>query len=727
MSNKWYYSLLIFVFISLSSTTQINASSLLLNEIAGLETNYSKDLQSPNPLQLHPQWWEYFNVKEEDVLRQRIELTNRNLQELYSTLPFEDQSTAVALINKISVTLNALPFARKQNTDSFIASKPFLKNYTFEQQIELTHQIRKLKNDLQQEKASVALSKERLAKAHKDIDNLLVAYLGNTQPSSKKFLSGLEIIAFRGNIGLGEENVRLSEHRIESMNATLKKLEEEVEYSKQHMDLHNFDEHQLSKNIVIYEKELEKAERDLALAEANLLGVFNDPSDRSNHFMLEQQVLHAAVNRSYAWTKLSFHTLKYNLFMHLNEHFSKEKNSLRSDLGSWRNKLSMILVQTKEWKITALKEQDRIRQDYTALIALNERADQKQLRVNQSQRQEVLNVLTTLELLEEEIANTEWMITLLDDNFYQNSSFIVNWWIALMSLLTHIWETSIDLLNFSLFKVSGIPITLMGIFKILSICGSSYWLSLLTRKYMISFGKNNGGISDSTLFSLGELARYFILACGFVVGLISLGLDFSSLIFVIGALMFGISFGLQSLANNFFCGLRILFERKLKIGDEVELYSGHHGKVLEIHVQNTVVLTSDGQKVIVPNSELIGNVLVNWTGQTYDYRRLHIPFAVASGADKELIRKIVIESAKKVPCSLNLPEYSEPQVWLVGFDNHSLQFELVVWINYNCETLTDSKEADYLCAIESTLRQHNIALPTSLHDLFYFRRDPQHG
>ena len=44
----------------------------------------------------------------------------------------------------------------------------------------------------------------------------------------------------------------------------------------------------------------------------------------------------------------------------------------------------------------------------------------------------------------------------------------------------------------------------------------------------------------------------------------------------------------------------MLFEKKLKIGDDIELPSGHHGKVIEIHVQNTVVKTKDGQRIIVP-------------------------------------------------------------------------------------------------------------------------------
>src|SRR5262249_5676072 len=148
------------------------------------------------------------------------------------------------------------------------------------------------------------------------------------------------------------------------------------------------------------------------------------------------------------------------------------------------------------------------------------------------------------------------------------------------------------------------------------------------------------------------------------------------------------------------------------IGDSVELHSGQEGKVSEIHVQNTVVRTNDGQKVIVPNSELIGNTLVKWTRHHHDYRRLHIPFAVAPGCDKDLVRHIVIEAAKRVPCALrDLTDYHEPQVWLINFGHHALEFELVVWIDYEADAVTDSKDADFLWEIETALRDNNIPLP----------------
>ena len=337
-------------------------------------------------------------------------------------------------------------------------------------------------------------------------------------------------------------------------------------------------------------------------------------------------------------------------------------------------------------------------------------------------------ILTTLDLLEDQLSMTSFLIQLLENSVRKHNTFLQNLWFSFTETLYKSWSYVDYALHSSLFKVSGIPITPLTILKILIILSISFWLSRFLRSSLIAFGRTRGDITETTLYSLGSLAHYAVLLIGMIIALCTIGLDFGNLVFVLGALTFGISFGLQSLANNFFCGLRILFERKLHIGDSVELHSGQEGKVSEIHVQNTVVRTNDGQKVIVPNSELIGNTLVKWSKRIHDYRRLHIPFAVAIESDKDQVRQIIIAAAKRVPCALkNLPDYDEPQVWLINFNGHALEFELVVWIDYDADSVTDSKDADFLWEIETTLRQHQIQLPPPpLHHLLSGMKAPAH-
>lgn len=689
--------------------------SAIAEGIAGLETK--KELPIPHPLELNPQWWHYFDAEGEE-LQKRVSAATRLLQEIFTALPIEEQNTALPLIKKISNTLNALPHAKNQLQAPKEVAHSFLKIYTLENQLSLHRQIHAYKIEKKQEIDHHKEAKERLAKAQKHIDNLMVVYLGHPRPSAKKLLSGLEIMAYQTSIALTDLTLKIASNHIESLTSKIKKLEAELEYSKTHLATANFNRGELETTIAQREDELAKTQAALSAAEANLLGVFNDdPNDLSHHFLLEQQLLKASVSHAHAWAKLTFHTFKYNLLLQLNDQLQDhDKYELRKNLNSWRDKVASMLQQANEWQKTALKEQDRIRQDFTTLIAQGESNDSKNMRMNHNQRELVLTILATVELLEEEIANTTWLIDMLDIHFQKNSSFLMNWWISLWDFFFRVWDSTLNAMNFSLFKITGIPITLWSILKIVVILFVTFWLAIAVRSILLLHGKKRG-LNESTLYSLGGLARYFIFLCGFIIALCSIGLDFSNLIFIAGALMFGISLGLQSIANNFFCGLRILFERKLKIGDYVELHSGHYGKVSEIHIQNTVVITSDGQKVIIPNAELISHTLGNWTSHTFDYRRLHIPFSVAAGCDKEQIRTIVIEAAKRVPCMLK-DENHPAEVWLVKFDHYTLDFKLVVWIDYHGDSATKSREADFLWEIETALRAHNIPLPNTLFELF---------
>lgn len=694
----------------------LTASSFLIEELTSLNASPSQDLPPPNPADLNPQWKNYFNV-DNDELRQRISTTLTNLHQIYLALPIEEQLAASTIINKINTTLNALPMAKQENIQQAINSKPFLQSYTFDKQIELNQQIRKLKATFKKDSEQFQQSKSRLEKANKELDNLMVKYLGQTQQSSSKLMNGFNIISLGANISLAEQNLKHSEQLLDEQTKRIEKLEEEILFAQEHLDVQDANLATLESNMGYFQNNLEKTLVELTYAETNLLGSLNNVNNRDQQLLLEHQLLQASVNRAYAWTKLAFHTLKYNWVMLLNNNFH-EQNTLRQDLDDWREKIATIRHQAQDWKISVLREQDNIRQEFASFIAQQTLNSEPKLLRNQSQKDNLQSILTTLELLQEDIANSEWLVDILDLHFQQHSNFLQNWWVNLVSFVNKAWNSSMHILNFSLFKISGVPITLTSILKMLLIISISFWLSIYTRSAMIKSGKKRGIINESTLHSLGGLARYFILFIGIIIALCSIGLDFSSFIFIAGALMFGISLGLQSIANNFFCGLRILFERKLKIGDEIELNTGHHGKVTEIHVQNTVVKTSDGQKIIVPNSELIDNTVVNWTRHSIDYRRLHVPFSVAAGSDKELVRKIVIDACYQVPCTLrNLPEYDEPQVWLTNFNRHTLDFKLVVWVDYKAESVTDSREADFLWEIESALQQYRVTLPNTILDL----------
>ena len=233
---------------------------------------------------------------------------------------------------------------------------------------------------------------------------------------------------------------------------------------------------------------------------------------------------------------------------------------------------------------------------------------------------------------------------------------------------------------------------------------------------LVRFQSRNTGVSHSSVYAVSRIARYALIAIGMLIALEWLGVDATKFAVVAGALGVGLGFGLQSIFNNFISGLILLFDRSLKVGDIVELESGVHGMVRDIKIRYTRINTNDNLDILVPNSEFVSGRVVNWT-HGEGWRRLHVPFGVAYGTDKNKVREAGLEAALAVPFTLEGDERRKPQVWLVGFGDSSLDFELVVWITAEATARPGAVKAAYNWELESALARHRIEIPFPQRDL----------
>ena len=171
--------------------------------------------------------------------------------------------------------------------------------------------------------------------------------------------------------------------------------------------------------------------------------------------------------------------------------------------------------------------------------------------------------------------------------------------------------------------------------------------------------------SISTIFSyLGVIAAIsFALA--------QLGVDFQKITLVAGALSIGIGFGLQSVVSNFVSGLILLAERPIRVGDIINV-KGEEGRVRRIHVRATEIETGDRASVIIPNSELITQVVKNRT-HIDTFARVSVPLKVAYDSDAAKVRDTLMQIAKDHPHVMQSPA---PTVFLTGFVENAINFEL---------------------------------------------------
>jgi small-conductance mechanosensitive channel len=143
------------------------------------------------------------------------------------------------------------------------------------------------------------------------------------------------------------------------------------------------------------------------------------------------------------------------------------------------------------------------------------------------------------------------------------------------------------------------------------------------------------------------LARYGVLLFGFLLALTSAGVNLSQVTIALSALGVGIGFGLQNIVNNFVSGLILVFEHPIQVGDFVEVGS-HFGRVQRIGFRASVVRTLDGAEVIVPNAELIGSKVTNWS-LSDRRRRVTVEVPVRIGTDPDRVIEILYGVARSQP------------------------------------------------------------------------------
>ena len=211
-----------------------------------------------------------------------------------------------------------------------------------------------------------------------------------------------------------------------------------------------------------------------------------------------------------------------------------------------------------------------------------------------------------------------------------------------------------------------------------------FLLALVVSRTLQSFLQRRleqrGHIDPGIQYTIFRLAHYLIISIGVMFALRSaFALDLTSLAVVFTALSVGIGFGLQFIAGDIASGFILLFERPVRVGDFVTIASDSkpdtEGRVESINLRTTVIMTNDRIAVVVPNSKLVNQTLVNWSYR--DRRaRISIPVGVSYNADVDLVTRLLLRAARDIKFVIDDPE---PSVQFLGFGDSSLDFRLLVW------------------------------------------------
>ncbi len=201
------------------------------------------------------------------------------------------------------------------------------------------------------------------------------------------------------------------------------------------------------------------------------------------------------------------------------------------------------------------------------------------------------------------------------------------------------------------------------------------WLGRLVRA--VSLRQEN--IDDTLGNFFGSLVRWAVTAAVFIAVLQVFGVPATSFVAILGALTLAIGLSLQGALGNIASGVMIMIFRPYKLGDYVEA-AGAAGTVKDINLFQTVLATPDNVQVMVPNSQAIDGVILNYSG--YDTRRVDITFGIDYGDD---IDKAIGIIKSVVDADDRIRRDPEPFAKVVNLGDSSVDIATRNWV----------KSADY--------------------------------
>lgn len=267
-------------------------------------------------------------------------------------------------------------------------------------------------------------------------------------------------------------------------------------------------------------------------------------------------------------------------------------------------------------------------------------------------------------------------------------------------LLTNISQ----LFTSTLFKIGDNPVSLRSLVELIVLFMAILVISRSFTEFLKERLLVRLGIDEGNREAIAVIMRYLIVALGVIGAIQSIGFNLASFAVVAGGLGVGIGFGIQDLTTNFVSGLTLLLDRPVKVGDFVEL-EGLMGIVKKISIRSTIIKTNDDSSVIVPNSNMISNKIVNWSYEN-PLLCLRLSIEVADNSDPLLVTETLLNIAYTEAGVLYEPN---PKVLFVEFGDDCFKFELLVWTDRPTEREVIKSSLNF--AIEYNFRQQGIDFP----------------
>ncbi|MDD2986935.1 mechanosensitive ion channel domain-containing protein [Flavobacterium sp.] len=270
-----------------------------------------------------------------------------------------------------------------------------------------------------------------------------------------------------------------------------------------------------------------------------------------------------------------------------------------------------------------------------------------------------------------------------------------------------------EFLNYEILKVGSRVIYMVTLLKLLLFIFSVIFVLFIVKKAIYRSNR----IDTPKKYSIFNLLKYLILVIAASMGMQIVGFDLSVLLAGSAALLVGIGLGLQHIFSDFVSGILILLESTVKVGDIIEI-NGLVSQVVEIKLRTTTVLTREDKYIILPNSDLTRNQLINWTHDNIS-SRFEVQVGVDYSSDVNEVMRILYEVTLTQE---GIEKEPKPFVRFINFGDSSLDFLVIFWSEEVFRV--HNIKSELRVKIFNAFREHKISIPFPQR-VIHFKKDEE--
>ncbi|MGO3346129.1 MAG: mechanosensitive ion channel family protein [Marinomonas sp.] len=273
--------------------------------------------------------------------------------------------------------------------------------------------------------------------------------------------------------------------------------------------------------------------------------------------------------------------------------------------------------------------------------------------------------------------------------------------------LNHLYSA----LNYTLFSVSGQAVTVGGLLLIPTLAFIGFWVT----KYLVRLltSKLTNRHTDPNIIHMMQRLLYIIAICIITITALEIiNIPVTAFAFLSGAIAIGVGFGAQNIINNFISGWILMWEKPIRIGDFLEIEDAK-GTVEEINTRSTRFRRVDGVHMLIPNSKLLENTIINWT-LIDKLMRTSVKIGVAYGSPAKQVAQLILQATEEQDYVLTT---QKPQVIFDDFGDNALIFEVNFWVQSDMEGGLRMARSTIRYRLDELLAEHKIVIAYPQRDL----------